>query len=298
MERAIETLRKMATGSSGYDGGNARRWMMEAGVGLWNEMVPDLIKDQFWQLRDSIGSFSIAAGSDFVPWELLYPMSRRRDEGFLVEQFPVLRRVYGQQSGSIRLGGARYIVPDGSGANAQAEIAELRRILDRKAPGAEEITDLATLMDLIDSGETGLLHFACHNMFKGDAGSSIAMSGGKFVPGYLNTAVTRRTLEVQHPLVFINACRSAGAVPEYTQMMGWAQQFMAAGAGAFVGTLWAVRSDSARKFATLFYRALAGGSTLGDAARSARISAGKVNGDPTWLGYAIYGDSSAHAIMS
>ncbi len=299
VERTIDTLRKMAAGSSGYTGQNARRWMKEAGVGLWNEMVPDLIKDQFWQLRSNIASFSIAAGRDLVPWELLYPLSPERDDGFLVEQFPVLRRVYGQQNSSITVSDARYVVPAGSPTNAQHEIAEVRRRLGPAAAGADDIADLDVLMDLIDSGDAGLLHFACHNTFKADAGGSvIVMGGGPFVPGYLNTAVTRRALARRHPLVFINACRSAGVVPEYTQMMGWAEQFMAAGAGAFVGTLWAVRSDSAGSFASVFYDALTEPNTLGEAVHTARVTAGRDSTDPTWLAYTIYGDPAAYAVTS
>ena len=296
VERTIDTLRKMASGSSGYTGPNARRWMAEVGVGLWNEMVPNVVKEQFWQLRDEIGSLSIASSRDVVPWELLYPLEPGRDEGFLVEQFPVLRRVYGQQSGVIALSGARYIVPVDSPGNALDEITMLKGILAQTLTGADDIADLGALLDLIDSGNIGLLHFACHNTFRADVGgSAIAMGGGPFVPAMLSRAVTLRALAKRRPLVFINACRSAGAVPEYTEMTGWAQQFMAAGAGAFVGTLWAVRSDSARAFAAAFYSRLAAGATLGEAARSARADANREADDPTWLAYTVYGDPAAHA---
>ena len=98
------------------------------------------------------------------------------------------------------------------------------------------------------------------------------MGGGPFVPLLLKKAVTLQALAGRHPLVFINACRTAGAVPEYMKMMGWAEQFMAAGAGAFVGTLWAVRSDSATKFAEAFYSALTDGAAW---ARPARLRASK-----------------------
>ena len=76
-------------------------------------------------------------------------------------------------------------------------------------------------------------------------------------------------------------------------MMGWAQGFMAAGAGAFVGTLWAVRSESAAAFAETFYAALTAGSTLGEACRQARTETGRHHDDPTWLAYSVYGDPAA-----
>ena len=75
-------------------------------------------------------------------------------------------------------------------------------------------------------------------------------------------------------------------------MMGWASQFMAAGAGAFIGTLWPVRSTSASRFAEAFYLALAGGMSLGQAAFTARRET-KDDSDPAWLAYTTYGDPDA-----
>lgn len=97
VERTIAMLQKLAAGASGYSGPAAGLWLREAGVNLWNQMVPQVIKDQFLEQRNRITSFTIATDQDVVPWELLYPLSPGQDEGFLVEQFPVMRRVYGQQ---------------------------------------------------------------------------------------------------------------------------------------------------------------------------------------------------------
>ena len=300
VERTIATLRAMATGTSGYAEGNARTWMEQAGVGLWNDMVPEQIKDQFWRLRDQIGAFSVATGHDVIPWELLYPLAPGHDEGFLVEQFPVLRRVYGQRRSRWFL--ARrpvYVVPAGSPANAKDEVAAISRVLGGDSRVCAEIDTLSDLITLIESGHVGPIHFACHNTFMADAGgSAIPMKGGSFVPMLLNKAVTLRALARERPLIFMNACRSAGEVPEYTRMMGWAQQFMAAGAGAFTGTLWAVRSDSAKVFAETFYEGLAGGIPLGAASRQAReVAARQHHDDPTWLAYSVYGDPAATGVQ-
>jgi len=294
VERAMATLRAMANASSGYTPKNARIWMEQTGIGLWNDMVPDLIKEQFWQLRSSIGAFSIACGQDTIPWELLYPLSPADDEGFLVEQFPVVRRVYGQRRCRwVSISPPLYVVPTASPANAEDEVARLRRSLPA---GTEIISNLERLLGLIDAGAIGLLHFACHNTFRTDSGgSSIMMGGGPFVPELLNRAVTTQALAERSPLVFINACRSAGAIPEYTRLMGWAGQFMAAGAGAFVGTLWAVRSASALAFAESFYDALLAGHALGKAALMARHTTAADASDPTWLAYTIYGNPAATA---
>jgi ubiquitin-like protein Pup len=294
VERTVAMLRKMATDAAGYPPALAARWVRETGTGLWQDLVPRSIQDQFWQLRDSITSFTIACADDAVPWELLYPLTPTDDAGFLVEQFPVVRRVFDQgRAHRVLLGDARYVVPPGSPDNARQEVAAIRRVLGQS--GDPTIADLSDLLDLLDAGTAGLLHFACHNTFSlGAGGSSIKMAGGAFVPQLLNSTVARRRLAARSPLVFVNACRSAGVAAEYTRMMGWAGQFMAAGAGAFVGTLWPVRSTRASLFAEAFYAALADGRNLGQASLAARVAT-RDDADPTWLAYTTYGDPAAVA---
>ena len=63
---------------------------------MWADVVPEAIREQFWAQRDRIRLFTIASDMDTVPWELLYPVDLDNEDGFLVEQFPVVRRVYGQ----------------------------------------------------------------------------------------------------------------------------------------------------------------------------------------------------------
>jgi len=94
-------------------------------------------------------------------------------------------------------------------------------------------------------------------------------------------------------MVFINACRSAGSALVYTEISGWAQSFIRAGAGAFIGTLWLVRDSAAKAFAEAFYGEVINGSPFGAAVRTARKATKSRNGDPTWLAYAAYGDPLA-----
>jgi hypothetical protein len=290
VERTLDTLKQLAAGRGAYSPATAARWMQETGIGLWEQVVPGLIKEQFWQLRDQISSFTIATSHDVVPWELLYPLRPGSDHGFLVEQFPVLRRVFGQQRCSrISVAPCTYVVSGRSPANARQEIDALSAVLG----AAGVVEELGELLDLVSSGQCGPLHFVCHNSFSPEAGSAIAMTGGPFVPGLLNSATVRNSLAARRPLVFLNACRTAGSVPEYTRMVGWAQQFMGAGAGAFVGTLWPVRSESAGAFAEVFYGHLQSGESLGRAALLARRTVVREQPDPTWLAYTVYGDPHA-----
>jgi CHAT domain-containing protein len=79
-------------------------------------------------------------------------------------------------------------------------------------------------------------------------------------------------------------------------MMGWAKQFMGAGAGAFIGSLWPVRSSSAGNFADSFYAAfVTEQEPLGQASWRARMAIANETGDPTWLAYTVYGNPAARA---
>ena len=294
-EQAIAQMHDLAADESPYSENMARKALRARGMALWNKLVPADIRDHFWQLRPSIKSFSIAAQKDTIPWEMLYPAQGSTEEGFLVEQFPVTRRVHNQpRIPYVNLDGVRFVVPPHAPSDAVTEVNAIQRIVGSDRGPASVISDLNQLLGLVEDGHLGLTHFACHNTYdlkKG--GSSIAMGGGPFVPDLLEPAVSRTSLATNRPLVFINACRSAGAAPHYTQTIGWAQQFMAAGAGAFIGTLWDVRSDSARTFAEAFYHAMKSGQTLGEAAKQARLTTARHSSDPTWLAYTVYGDPAA-----
>lgn len=293
IERTLATLRDQAAGGGGGIGPLRLR---EAGVNLWNQMVPQAVKDQFWELHSHIKSFSIATDYDIVPWELLYPVQPGGDEGFLVEQFPVARRVYNQQFATdVAIHPPAFVIPDASLVEAAKEVHAInRRLFAASGDPGKLFQDVTDLVGWITSGQAGLLHFACHNNFNRDGGgSSIAMRDDAFEPVLLSSAVGQRILASRAPLVFMNACRSAGAVFEYTGLNGWACQFMRAGAGAFIGTLWEVPSGRARLFAEAFYDAcLDRHQPLGEAARTAR-QAIKDTADPTWLAYTVYGDPTA-----
>ncbi len=293
--QTVDMLRKLAQKQHGFSSSNAQRFVRDTGQGLWDELIPPVVQDQFWSLQPEIEAFRIVSAEDNVPWELLYPTAGNTDRGFLVRQFPVTRHVFNEPSArGISLHPARFIVPPRAPGNAMAEVQAIHAIVEGRDEPPTIMRGSVELLDLIEEDERkGLLHFVCHNAFSsGEGGSRITMDDGPFIPGMLRTAVRQRRLEADRPLVFINACHSAARAPSYTKMMGWAEQFMKAGAGAFIGTQWPVRSSSASTFAEVFYAAMAGGKTLGEAARDAR-EAILDDADPTWLAYTAYGDPSA-----
>jgi len=173
-------------------------------------VVPEAIRRQFWTQADRIKLFTVASDMDIVPWELLYPVDGDNDNGFLVEQFPVVRRVYGQgRVRRLRLSSAAYIVPPGSPGNAMDEVQVVRDRLgcSIRDQGVHERLD--SLIALLEDSPS-VLHFACHNAFTDKNGSVISLEGGPLRPSDLAVAVQKHGLAAASPLVFFNACRTAG----------------------------------------------------------------------------------------
>jgi hypothetical protein len=288
-------LRAMAAGTSPFTTpALIRNRLQNLGVQLWADAVPEAIRRQFWDQAGNIRSFTIASDMDTIPWELLYPVDGANDNGFLVEQFPVVRRVYGQgRTRRLPLASAAYVVPPNSPGNARDEVELVRAVLGDGIADQGVLDRLDQMVALLEQAPS-VLHFACHNQFNQTTGSVVNLDGGPFRPGDLAMAVQRRGLAAASPLVFFNACRTAGEIDGFVQLMGWAKQFMAAGAGAFLGSLWAVRSSSARTFADAFYQAfVTRGQPLGVASLQARQAIAADDGDPTWLAYTVYGNPAA-----
>nr|WP_237543092.1 CHAT domain-containing protein [Streptomyces sp. SID4919] len=264
---------------------------------MWASAVPEPVRRQFWAEADRISSVTVLGAHDLVPWELLYPLDGDCEgEGFLSEWLPVIRRTFGQQRvRELDLSRAAFVVPPGSPEGAAEEIASLRRLFGAGVTDLGVFTERSAVSGLVEGGFGGLLHFACHNTFS-DEGSQVAMADGPFDPIDLAYATHSRSLRDSRPLVFFNACRSAGEIGWYAASLGWGTQFLRSGAGAFVGTLWPVRSDAAHDFARAFYtELLTRDRTLGQASLHARRAVRRGDGDPTGLAYAVYGSPAARA---
>jgi hypothetical protein len=216
----IEELRAMAANESRFSStALVRNRIRNLGAQLWADVVPEAIRRQFWAQGDRIKLFTIASDMDTVPWELLYPVDGDNDNGFLVEQFPVVRRVYGQ--GRTRVlhldSGTAYIVPPGSPTNAMAEVDGVRGIFPVSVRNRGVHASLAEFVELIDAAPS-VLHFACHNAFTEKSGSVITLEDGLLRPNDLAIVVQKKGLAAISPLVFLNACRTAGDIPGLMQL--------------------------------------------------------------------------------
>jgi CHAT domain-containing protein/tetratricopeptide (TPR) repeat protein len=291
----IEKLEALA-GGSGRSAQRVRDELAAEGQRLWRDLVPEPMREQFWERRERIRQLTIVSDSDPVPWELLYPLKKGKPEGFLVELFPIVRAKFRhRRPQTLRGSPARYVLPPGSPVNALAELREVSRLLNDDHPTILNARE--DLQHVLDQGGFGLLHFACHNTVEDDFGMGPWIDFGpedRFALTDLERARILKPLEETAPLVFLNACGTAGQVALYVHLDGWAQAFLEAGAGAFVGSLWSVRDATARRFAEGFYRAMAvEGLPFAQAVYRARLEIGQEAGDPTWLAYAAYGHPMA-----
>jgi CHAT domain-containing protein len=217
------------------------------------------------------------------------------DKGFLVERFPVVRRVFDQPLALLLpLASVAYVLPLDSPSDAEAEVKAVHARLGSSVTHRGVVLKQADLLDLLENAPPSVLHFACHNEFTSERGSVITMEDGPLTPTDLAIAVQRKALAAVSPLVFLNACRTAAEIEGLSNMTGWATEFMKAGAGVFLGSLWAVRSSTARNFAEAFYDAFVSRRLpLGRASYEARQQIARDDGDPTWLAYSVYGDVRA-----
>lgn len=284
VERLIGRLDLLAEDAEASSPDELYRALKQEGAQLWDDLIPVAVQEQFWECMHRITQLTILADNDAFPWELLYPTND--DVGFLATlDFPVTRRIEKwRRPRELYQHPARFVLPEGAPARAKDEVNVLRQLLDAQEPNVSTLRELQTL---IDNGGFGIMHFACHGSFsRDDMGPQIHLDKA-FLPREL--ALRRKTW--QAPLVFLNACRSAGARHRCIGQDSFAEKFIHAGAGAFIGSLWEVRDGTAPSFAIEMYQMLKDGHTLGSAVTELRRRV--QDGDPTWLAYAVYGHPQA-----
>ncbi|WP_229075947.1 CHAT domain-containing protein [Actinoplanes sp. DH11] len=288
----LRDAHQMATGRTTFTPGRARRRMADWGITLW-DLVPPAVREEVTArlTRPGVTGLTLSTDVGTVPWELLTDPA---GDGFLVDRMPLVRQTGTRPAArSLTLADPVFVVGSNPPPAAEDEIRKVYRLLvDPGEPdraGTQE-----RLVARIDAGDFNLLHLACHQAQPEDGrGGGVQMSDGPFQPVALAKAVRGVALDRRCPLVFFNACRSLDGGSYDTLMGGWADRFLRAGAGAFVGSSWAVRSDTAGVFAVAFYEAFVGGLPLGQASLAARRAVAGDESDPTGLAYAVYGDPAA-----
>ncbi|MBK1702470.1 hypothetical protein CKO22_16585, partial [Thiococcus pfennigii] len=295
IERSIAEIEGLVRDSYSVATPLMNRQMTGKGIALWNEIVPREIRAHYLAHHAAYQRIQIISSGDPVPWELLVPQdtapgsAQSEPLGFWGD-IAELRHWFPGTLPASRLDVRRAVVLTARDAPplAEAEAKGVADLLGRAGVQVERVDDISALFEVLDAGETNLLHIACHGAHTVDSGDSFLKINN--VPFRPNDLLPSRGRFSRTPLtVFLNACRTEVVRPSYLRLDGWAARFRDVGADVFIGTLWEVGDHAAKDFALAFYRELVretGG--LDSALKAGRHAARAVGNDPTWLAYSVY----------
>jgi len=283
-----------------------RKRLATLGNELWERLVPQELKDSYWQWRDKVRSIQITSQEPWIPWEMVKPFrfdaqNRREDEPHLCERFAVARwlgpggpadRIPVHQLQPVASRSVDLMAVS-SELKAFGELVALRPHLVALA----QVGDTAKLIESFETGTFSVLHVAAHGGFDATVpdDSGIALTDGNVRPSDINARFGQAR---PRPIVFINACHGTRQEYAFTGLGGWADRLVRqARVGAFVGAAWEVSDRLALLFAERFYAAFLGqGETIGESVRSAREAIRVAEpSNSTWLAYVLYGDPTATA---
>lgn len=277
----------------------ADRRLGSKGAYLSDQLMPDDLRAKLWEVRDRISSIIVQSEEPWIPWELCKLVGQENGrvvEGpFLCEAYPITRWLPGVGiKRPLSLRNMALVVPSDSGLPLSA--AERDFVLSL-AGSTRHVTALpatfAGVQDAFAAGTYDGWHFTGHGAAREEDPdrSPIMLEGGEaFTPDSISGAAAN--VGIPHPVVFINACQVGRGGMALTGIGGWANRFVEAGAGAFIGAYWSVFDDAAIDFAREVYTRLLGGAPIGQAVRDARVAIRKP-GDPTWLAYTVFADPLA-----
>lgn len=290
VERTVE-------GAEKKDESLQRLLLSGLGADLWRDCVPADLKALFEERSDSWKGLQIISRDESVPWEMLWPSKGGAEpQLFLAERLPICRWVPGSQpTKTLRRQHPCLVSASDAEPSTTTELSSVQRLLGAMREGVEPpISSRDRLLQRMKEGDFDWLHFTGHRYFDIDdpTASALHLGNEKFQAAYLGTMEGR--WKGQEPFVFFNACRTSGSSPRLTQLDGWAQRCLRAGAAGFAGTSWAVRSDAALRFATTFYENLSKNQPVGAAFFDARLQTrDAIAGNCSWLAYVAYAHSQA-----
>ena len=288
-------------------GADADRQMAAIGNDLWDELIPDDLKREYWLFKNKVKSLLITSDEPWMPWEMIKPYrygenNEREDDLFWCMQFNMSRWLSGRGAvEDMPVGTARPIAPTQVNlAAVREEVAFIEQLgqLNPNIKGEPLIGERAQVLDFMEKEAFSILHFASHAGFDATMpdNSTIMLSDGPLRPSDIQTRFGGCR---PRPLIFINACEGAQMEFGFTGLGGWANRLVnSSHVGAFIGAMWEVNDTLALNFARCFYTALLRDKhPIAQAFRLARESI--KDDDPsnsTWLAYVLYADPEGHLV--
>ncbi len=267
------------------------------------ELFPIELRRQLWAihelLRDSgepAPTLYLNSDESWVPWELLRlrdPDGKSKTGVYLADAFALTRWLHGHGD-TIEHPFSDVAVVASKKSGLPQTAGEQQMLLDRDGEDGRRVAaiDPATYAKVtreLESGRYDGWHFAGHGLPQGNDPNLWAFR--------LENRKTLKPLDLaevdfadKRPLVFMNSCHGGRGGLTLTGIGGWADAFVKAGVGAFVGAYWDVSDGAAKAFSEVFYERFLGGEALGETVRGARARVREeFPGDPTWAAYTVYG---------
>lgn len=284
--------------SKGWDDASLQK-LRNLGQQLFTLVVPDSVRTHVFG-GDESRSISFDVQDHDIPWELLHD-----GEDFVAKRHAMGRRLIRptpdepRMRRNIRMAIVGDPTEDLPGAREESEriASHCQAAFDRLADAyeidstvvllqGEEATKDAVLLDLLMNAGEGIdvFHFAGHAhadpLDLDNAG--FALSDGKLRPFEARSISSR-------PLVFANACRASQPLDSsitFGSVSGFASEFIAGGAQAYIGPAWPINDNTAQELAAAFYELVIAGESIGDALLESK----RRIDDPDALAYLFFGD--------
>ncbi|MEM9556847.1 MAG: CHAT domain-containing protein [Acidobacteriota bacterium] len=265
------------------------------GLRIGHECSSPELLEHLANLVDVVDTLQIQSEESWIPWELIKP---DREAPFLGESFALTRWFQERDE--------HLVIPVRKLALVVPESSKLQR-RDDEQNELESLESSAREVSLLSPRRQPLLFALREEQF-----DAIHFCGHSSRPTALSrwslglddrhwlapTDLLRGTRPPGPPkLVYFNSCHSAGTVLTPSGTDGWAERFVDAGFGAFLGSMWAIGDTSALELARAFYRGfLREDLPIGEAARRTRLEArAQCPGDPSWLSLAVFAHPLATA---
>jgi hypothetical protein len=256
----------------------AASWLANIGRQLYRELFPQELRYAYRHFRHYVRTIMIITDDPWIPWELIKPYDDSDlddiiDDDFLCLQFQLARWLPGAKPLLPEIRIQRFAFLGSEAFPCSGEERELLRTVAGKHSGVEDVSPgeptMAALENLLDVGDTQLLHFA--GGFEDRAFRPEDLHGPR-------AAQLRR----DHPLVFFNL---------NDKHADWARRWVEdCGCGALLYPVLRIKDSLAYEFAATFYDALDRRETFGRAVQEARRRLYALEpGIPTWLAYTFYG---------
>jgi CHAT domain-containing protein len=168
---------------------------------------------------------------------------------------------------------------------------EVQRVAAHLAAPSIQTDDAATVSALLAQlPAAGLLHLACHGIFRAD---NPMFSALKLTDGWL-TAATVAQLRLRCALVVLSACESGrGQSSGGDELLGLARSFLGAGAATLIVSQWMVQDATTAELMDHFYGALAAGHGAAPALRLAQLAVKAHSPHPYyWAPFLLLGERS------